>query len=334
MDLKAPFYLREKWTESILSLLKKTTLGTNGAKYQHLNTAEIIADLDNPLFLSLERNDKVIGNITFCRRAENWYIRYFAFEQLFQAKKSSTNSKKSNLKSSISNFFDEKVKQEINCFYAYIDPKNEKSRNMAKNFGFEKVGELITYSFSRLKPKLNKNVSELVDLSEIEQKYHYFEKNSFYTNFQPKRTKFYLLKNDAGKTLCSARIQKAHWKIERLPGKFGQILVQLIPFIPFLNKLINPKNYRFLVPDMITCESGNPNDLSELFEGILAQENYKLLLFWIDEKDALNRFDRKISWGLFKRFLGNPKVDVVAKFDQSKKPTFEALFFVSGIDLI
>ncbi len=344
MEIKAPLFLRNSWNKSILGLLQKTTLGTNGARYQHLNTREIIDDLDNPLFLTLERNNSVLGNVTFCKREKNWYIRYFAFDQIFQRKKSNSinnlndssnfKSKKIGLKSTLNNFFEESLKTENDCFYAYIDPKNLRSKFMCENFGFQSIGKLITHSFSRLYPKSAANIEEIVDINEIGNINLKFENHLFYTNFHPKRTNIYALKNERGEIICSARIQKAHWRIESLPGKFGKTWVKIIPFIPILNKLLNPKDYRFLVTDMVFCKDNNPDYLSTFFEGILAQENYKLMLWWIDEKDKLNDLQKKISWGIFKQFLGNPMVDVVTKFDESKKIDFEKTIFVSGIDLI
>ncbi|MFN5417488.1 MAG: hypothetical protein ACK5B9_10560 [Flavobacteriia bacterium] len=329
MKLEAPFFLREQYNQSLLDLLQKTTLGTNGAKYQHLNTSEIIKDLDNPLFLSLERNEKTIGNIAFCRRDENWYIRYFAFEKLFQSTKTSKNQKKSKLKDTLGSFFDSHS-EEGKTFYAYVEPTNIRSKQMCLNFGFQVVGALKTYSFSRKNSKLNSNLEELT-----EDKSNYissFSEDLFFTAFQPKRSKIYVLKNEIGEEIASARIQHAHWRIERLPGKMGTFLVKILPYIPIINQFLNPNNYRFLVPDCVKAKSSEA--LETLFESILAQEHSKLLLWWIDEKDALNRLDKNIKWGVFKRFLGNPKVEVLAKFSESNSPVTSKTFFVNGIDLI
>ena len=68
------FQQRTYPTEAVIKLLESTTLGTNGAMYRHLDTRDRIKQADNPLFLSLERNEKVIGNITFCNRNDHWYI--------------------------------------------------------------------------------------------------------------------------------------------------------------------------------------------------------------------------------------------------------------------
>ena len=70
--MNAPFYVRETASEAVKDLLLQTTLGTEGATYQHLNTDEILQQLDKPLFLSLERGNSALGIVTFCRRQKNW----------------------------------------------------------------------------------------------------------------------------------------------------------------------------------------------------------------------------------------------------------------------
>ena len=40
-------------------------LGTNGARYIHLDTKERIKEADNPVSYSLNRNGRIIANVTF-----------------------------------------------------------------------------------------------------------------------------------------------------------------------------------------------------------------------------------------------------------------------------
>ncbi len=332
MKIKAPFILREAHTEAILALLKQTMLGTDGARYRHLNTVETVGDLDHPLFLSLERGEKVIGNISFCRRGTNWYIRYFAFDSLFQSTKASTKNKKSGLKEGIADFFREQTEAGI-CFYAYVDPKNLRSKFMCENFGFETIARLKTFSFSRSKPKANPELLEISDPERIRSMHRSFSDQLFYTAPELKGSRYYALEKN-GETLAFARIRCAHWEIERLPGKFGALLVKLVPFIPFLNRFLLPSNHRFLVPDLVWAKDKDPKLLEELFESLLAAEKHRLLLWWADETDPILQHEKQIRWGIFSRFLGNPPVDVVAKFNPESRPDTYQPVFVCGIDLI
>lgn len=340
MEIRPPFILRERHTEGILKLLKQTTLGTDGARYRHLNTEEIISDLDNPLFLSLERSEKVIGNISVCRRNDNWYIRHFAFDSLFQSTQSSNRNtakgsnevKTSSLKNTIGHFFEEHTQNGI-CFYAYIDPKNMRSKNMCETFGFQTISRLKTHSFSRSNPRQNAQLAEVHDPAKIQTLSKQFSQHLFYTDVQPKKSRVYAVK-DKGELLAFARIHKAHWQIERLPGKMGGLLVKIVPFIPFLNRLLIPSNHRFLVPDMVWVKNNDPKLLESLFESLLAAEKHRLILWWTDEKDPVLQHENRVSWGIFRQFLGNPVVDVVAKFKPENKPATDQPVFVCGIDLV
>ena len=49
--------------DKIIDVLTETTLGTNGARYRHLDTKERIFEADNPLFVTIERNVRVWGQV-------------------------------------------------------------------------------------------------------------------------------------------------------------------------------------------------------------------------------------------------------------------------------
>lgn len=78
--------------ESVIQLLEQTCIGTKGTLYQLLDTRQKIKRLHSPHFIYLERNEKAIGTVTLCERdvhlnglqTPTVYIRYFAFDQLFQ----------------------------------------------------------------------------------------------------------------------------------------------------------------------------------------------------------------------------------------------------------
>lgn len=351
--MQAPFFLRDFPSEAVLELLDQTVLGTNlptagtgGAKYKHLDTAEIISQLDNPLFLSIERNSKALSNITFCRRNNNWYIRYFAFAQHLQAQQKGREGKQSNglLKKETERFFEEKLQEEVSCFYGYVDPNNEKSKWMCENFGFKQIGTLATQTFSRRTPKkatgfeiLSADRRGIHKFKEIEKSLAHFKNHLFYTDYQAKRVKFAAIKDYKGNAIAFAKYQSAHWRIDALPGKSGKYLVNLIPYIPFVSSVFKPKNHRFIVAEAVVVKNNDPELLTQLFESILAHENYKLMLWWIDEREMLwQNCKTKIRWGLFHRLLKNPLVNVYARYQKTdlKEQAKTRLIYVSGMDLI
>jgi hypothetical protein len=343
MALSSIFKIRKKATPALLELLNNTTLGTNGAKYRHLDTTSRILEADNPLFLSMERADKIIGNVTFCQRDKFWYIRYFAFHSFAQAgnKKKKIDKGNSFLKRELNQFFDEVFEgkysdEPIESMYAYIDPRNDRSKWMSENFGFKVISQIATQSFSRFYPKFSSRVelsSDWDTLKEIVEK-QYGQHNYFFTT-HAKIAPFYVLKDSDGEILAFTRVTKVNWEIVRLPGKMGGILTKIIPFIPFLNKLVRPKNHTFLVPEIVFSKDQNPLLLDELFSSILAREKCNLMLWWIDEQDPLyTSIIDKMNWGFFNKLIGVNPVDVVERRNPTSKTTSKGPVFVTAFDMV
>lgn len=338
-DISPFFKLREKHSQGIVDLLESTTLGTNGAKYKHLDTAVRINEADSPLFLTLERNDKVLGNVTFCRRTEHWYIRYFAFQSFLQGSDAKKNTKTGNsrLKKELSTFFQNVLSDgNVKSMYAYIDPNNERSLWMSENFGFKKIAELATQSFSRTNPKLSSRFSKIDDWNEVSPIVREFYGNyNYYFEAHCSKPPFYVLRNQQNEIIAFSRIVNVNWEIIRMPGKLGGFLTKAIPSIPFLRKIIRPKKHEFLVPEIVWSKDNDPKLLSELFESMLADQQLNLILWWTDIRNPLyQNVKSKVKWGLLHKIIGVAPVDVVqlkseAFIDENLEPVF-----VSAYDMV
>lgn len=307
------FQVRREPTESILALLDDITMGTDGAHYRHLDTREKIKELDAPLFFTLERNNKAIGNITVSERNDDWYLRHFAFSKGLQGsgKKRSNSAGNSGLKGEVTNFFNNLLEGSFTskkgrCIYAYIDPENQKSLWVSESFGFRKVRTITTQSFSRLSPKRSQRLVKDLSWEEvnplIEKEYANY---SFYHPVQTAKGPFYGLKNSEGELIAVSKITRAEWQIKRLPGKLGGLLVSLIPYIPMLNRLIKPKHHSFLVPDAVWIKDNDPRLLEELLEGILHETKLNLMLWWVDANEShYAAVKTKMNWGPAHKIIG------------------------------
>jgi hypothetical protein len=326
------FELSKEISPDLVQLFERTVLGTNGAKYKHLDVAQSVAHTDNPLSFSLRRREQLIANITFCQRPFGLYLRYFSFDSKFQSKGKARMNPKSVLKVQI-----EEVFQDLetnyggtqNYCYAYIDTKNVRSKWMSETFGFQTKAYLATQSFSRIWPKANPTLKEermspeLFDT--IEKNYSHY--TAYFTHFFEKGT-VYSIFDQNGTRLAFAQFHKVRWEIQRLPGKLGGLQVKLLPYIPFINKLIQPKEHTFLVPEVVCNPSGNIADVQRLFEAVLAKEQLHSLLWWNDTRDRLyQKAQQTFSWGLLHNIIGVAKVDVVVRGDfEPKEPIFIAAF--------
>lgn len=344
MGLSDRYTIRREASKELLELLTHTTLGTNNVCYRHLDTPERIKEADNPLFISLERDGKVQGNITLCNRSKHWYVRYFAFAHQKQSSKNANRIQKTNsrLKQEMSSFFDEvfngKFGESPDSFYAYIDPANERSKWMSEQFGFHTEAQLISQSFSRTRPQPKPPVRLLEDeatittiLKQIEETHAYFVEP------HAKRGPFYAYFDENNQVIAMVKVTRVNWVIERLSGFFGGFMVKLIPFIPRVRRIIKPKNHRFLVAESVWLKEKNPPILADLLEGVLAIEQRNMMLWFVDRREPVWRENRQsIDWGLFHKLVQLQTVDVVVlrqnplmKDELRRKP-----IFVAGWDLV
>ena len=331
--------LRENPTESIVTLLKSVTLGTNGAKYRHLNTEERLGQLFSPLYFTLERNDRALGNITLCRRPCGWYVRYFAFDQLFQTANSNTVSNGSGgLKKRINAFFEAAEQGELgskpDLFYAYIDPRNERSLYISRNFGFHTVAKIATQTFSRVTPRGSGRVRLIRDRSVIEEfvKNHFSDKMFYFDYHTFNQSPFYGLYIHQ-ELVAFLKVHHANWVIEQLPGKRGRTLTKMVPYVPGLRRILKPASHQFLVVDTVWSIGNKAEYLEELLNAVLKEEQRNLIIWWVDEQDELYANVRdKVQWGLLHRLNGVHDVDLVVR--SAKKIEVTRPTYTTGIDFI
>ncbi|SFT82220.1 hypothetical protein SAMN05216474_2554 [Lishizhenia tianjinensis] len=333
------FTLRTEASAALMQLLKKNTLGTNGAKYKHLDTERRMQLLYDPLFLSLERHGKCLGNVTFCRREKQWYVRYFAFDALVQgAGKTPSRKKNSSLKTHLNAFFSDKLQSgEAKSFYAYIDPKNVKSLWMSAQFNFLVKANIATQTFSRRNPKRKITVEILTDHAKIKNlvREHfahqkYFFDHHIYSNTDP----FYIAKQGT-EIIAFGKFHYANWVFERLPGKMGALLTKVIPYLPGLRKIIKPKAHSFLAPEAVWVKNEDPKLLSTFLESVLHAEKRNLILWWIDEKSKLyQQVKDKVNWGLLHKINGVHEVNFVEINASNDATLFEEEVYSCAFDFI
>ncbi len=326
-------------SEDLVELLSGVELGTNGAKYVHLDIKERIKEADNPLSFSLERNNRLIANITFCERDTGYYLRYFAFSRAFQSRGNTKKSFKRNpsrLEKEISQIFQDLTsKKPSHPLYAYIDYDNDRSRLFSERFGFENYSDIVSRTYSRINPKKNQNIIIINDwesiVGEIKAAYG---SDEFYHEGHIKKGPYVVLNDDKGVMIACAKFSKVHWRIISLPGRYGSLLVKILPFIPFLNRLIKPKNHFFLVPDVVLSKNNSPKDIESLFDGALHLFGVNSLIWFIDpNKDIYKGQSKKINWGLLDKILGEKKVALATRNHKTRYSEKRPVF-VSAFDLI
>ncbi len=326
-------------SENLIEFLEGTELGTNGARYVHLDIRNRIKQVDHPISHSLVRNQNLIGNITFCRRKVGYYLRYFAFSRIFQNK-----SAKKLKKKSVSSFFEKKIEsvfkelisQKPNLpMYAYIDSENERSQLFAERFGFSHYTEIVSRTYSRYRPRKNQKASLLEDWKTLQVMVEAeYSDNEFYHPFHIRKGPYVVIKNENDQIVSFAKFTKVHWKIKRLPGRFGGFFVKAIPYVPVLNKMFRPSDHYFLVPDIVFTRNKTSKEIESLFNSALNLYNVSSLIWFVDPNQSIySKTKNKTSWGFLDKILGEKKVTLVCR---NKSSVYSGIrpVFVSGFDLV
>ena len=115
--------------------------------------------------------------------------------------------------------------------------------------------------------------------------------------------------------------------------------MNLVPHIPIINKLFNPKKFEFLAFEGIYCKKGYEDTLHELFNGLLAKNGLKSALMWFgDNSDMYEQLNSYGKLGFLNKFTGNAEVYILASSkdmgDAEEKSLKEFPIYASVFDYI
>ncbi len=342
---KYSIWRHEGIPKEALEFLDRIAWGNDGAVYEHKNTEEHIRQLHRPTLMAIHEYDKIQGTAVFCHTVVNvgtakfncYYIRYFASSREIRGKGI---MKKYGIKVMESVRDDEKEKT---VFFASIEKGNRASYRTVETAGYENVGVVKTMGFSRYFPRANKKMEhvatdrvrkEVLNLLKTQYKEHALVQfNSIFLHDN------YFVIREGGRIVAGSQFHRVHWVVNRMPGLIGKILMNVIPLIPVLNKLFNPKQFEFLAFEGIFVQPGFENKLVDLFEGLLSKEKLKSSMYWMGENCPLRkRILEKCRLGLIHSFIRESDVFIMAAFQGLNEGEITDLksrpLFVSGFDYI
>jgi L-amino acid N-acyltransferase YncA len=323
---------------TILALLRKTIYGTKGPKYQHTGQELKLQNLKNPIFFTLRKQDETIGFYCFCER-EIWidtekylgyYGRYLAVDENHQGngygkllKKNATEYVESNGTSP-------------SVLYSYIEENNTRSLNISQKLGFISISTLETIIFSRLYPRADNRGTRIdeVELPELLKKLESQNTHTILRTFENinYQNNYFVLKEN-GRIVAGLQANPTRWKIVEMGGVGGKILLNVLPHIPILKRLINPQKHDFVAIEGIFIETGSDELLYSLIEGVLHQFSVTSALIELDSKSSiLEIFKKKQNLGLLNAFKNEIKTHVMKKSFNCNLPIPHGEAYVSSFD--
>lgn len=331
--------------DEAIDFLDTIAWGNEGAVYEHKNTKEHIRFLYRPTLIAIHQEDKIQCTAVFNKTPVNVgtalynciYIRYFAASNEIRGKGV---VKKYGAKVMEVIRDDEKEKT---IFFACIEKGNKASYRTVENAGYENIGIIKTNGFSRFFPKENKNIEKVNTdavrdevLSLLKKQYKEYSLTQFNSIFLHDN---YFIIRENGQIVAGCQFHRVHWVINNMAGFMGKIIMNVVPMIPILNDLFNPKRFQFLAFEGIYVKPGYEHRILDLFEGLLAKEKLKSAMYWLGESCPLRkRILKKGKTGIIHSFIKHSDVFIMASFHNLNKAEISNIksrsLFASGFDYI
>ena len=352
--------------EGILDILNHAVQGSEGGlRFSLQNVApRISAYKDQIRFVSLYKKNHVTGTVGSCFRVSGQgklhyptsYLRYLAFQSTYQSDVGWRKRRKELIKPEKDDSFKQKTLEifskphlldlkdvfegDKHIMYAFLESKNERSRNIVNQAGYEYIRSFLTVAFSRFSPHFDKRVVRLRDdekpgmeslLREFYIDYSFFSNDySFFGD------KYYVLK-EGNEIIAGVSAIPSAYKVYDVPGIWGWVMMKVLPKTPYFRRLFRPGEFRYLVFDAIYCKKGEENKLGKLFESVCTAEGFHTGLTWLDDHSQLyDKMRTVVRMGALNRMLNAKPGLVYSRFinltESEKEYFYNAPAYISGFD--
>ena len=329
--------------QEVVDLVRNMVWGTNGPRYTKTKVEDKIYQLTEPHFILLKKSDRIIGVCALSGRmislggeeVKSYYVRHFCLHPDEQGQGYSKL-----LMEQLKHYF-VSILPEPYVGYAFIEGENVRSQKVARFIDYPPVRQFKTVLFSRLFPEksIHVRLAQPEEYVQIKNELEDFYKDYAFTSFNKTfyKNQYYVLEQD-GEILAGVQAFDVAWRIHQLGGWSGKILLNVLPYIPILNRMFHP-NYKFLVLDSIFYKKGKEQLLLQLFSSVLEDRNvYSAALMFDTGCKVYQAMQRMNKWGLLQKIQPPVTASVVMnvhglpeeKLEQSKQQTA----YIAGFDCI
>ena len=352
--------------EGILDILNHSVQGSEGGlRFSLQNIApRIAAYKDQIRFVSLYKKNHITGTVGSCYRISGQgnlrypssYLRYLAFQSTYQTDTGRIKRNKALIKPENDDSFKQKTLEifskphlldlndvsegDRHIMYAFVESKNERSKNLVNQAGYEYIRSFLTVAFSRFSPKTDKRVVKLKDEEKVKMESllrgYYLEYSFFSTDYSFFGDKYYVLK-EGEEIIAGVSAIPSVYKVYDVPGVWGWVMMKVLPKTPYFRRLFRPGEFRYLVFDAIYCKKGREDLLGKLFESACAAEGFHTALTWLDDHSQLyEKLRTVVRMGALNRMLNAKPGLVYSRFinipEKEKECFYNAPAYISGFD--
>ncbi len=353
--------------DQMLAHFYETILGTpGGLQYKHTSIKDKIENLGNLYFLVLKRAGRILGTVGLAKNElqngdhliTSWYIRYFSIKAPLRSEKYRRKKKQPEqqqgkgmslfLKLGYS-FFEnpflleneKATSPQCSIVYSYIEKNNHRTVGFNNEMKLMPVRDFSTILFSRFYPGKNEYVKKIQKekIPEMKEKLKQFY--SDYTMYSDKNLFFdqhYYVVEKEGEIIAGLQAYPDKWKVIDMPGKWGKLMFWLLPGLPFLKKIFNPKNFKFLAVEGIWYKKGCEKYIEDILESACTRHKINLVMMWLDsDSDLLADLDNHINFGIVNKLIERVKGEVRVKFinfkEEDKAEYYNKPAYLSSFDM-
>ncbi len=291
---------------SVNKLLNQTVWGSGGAHYEH-GSENKVKTMFNPYVMTLEKKSDLVACALFCKRSissnnflfDSYYTRYFSASPKFRGKGLMKKYGAPTMKL---------IRDGItspSLFYALVEKKNYASQKVVESVGYKKTAKIKTVGISRFFPKTTASVRKLKEeelpqmINKLSQQY---AQHSFVQFNSLKLNNDYYVLEKNNEIVAGLQLERGEWQIKNMPGLMGTITMNIVPHIPILNRIFNPKHFQFLGLEGIYIKLGHDKDFLKLIEHLLNKNSRNSALIFMDEKCPMYQNISKNKLGLLNTF--------------------------------
>ena len=174
--------------------------------------------------------------------------------------------------------------------YAYVEPLNERSSRVARRAGFEPLAQLLALLVSRTSPRERVPLVLVADLTEEQRRGLEAADRELYADharLAPATGRMTAATHavvEQGEVIAAAHVAFEHWSVTAMPGASGALAQYVLPRVPVLGRVVNPRNHRFLRVGAPFARPGRERTWVELVETALHQHGIHTAMILLDER--------------------------------------------------
>jgi hypothetical protein len=272
------------YDQKFLDFAENILYGTNGVIYKSNHVDAEFKKFKNPLFVSLKVNDELIGirAINHKQIHQNNFTYDIFYKSILGILPEKMNKGYGTL---ILNKLTEYIYANYDkvILFAHVEEANKRSGRAVQKADYSYMATFLAVTHICLVPKLNKNVFKLDNEDEskiLTLLNNQYCNHSFVGINDTFNAETYYVFKENNEIKAGLQVKELSWSFLKFPGLYGFIMMKIVPKIPGLKKIFNPKKHSYL--DIGNIYIADSKCFSKLLDTVLYRYNLNTSMAYLN----------------------------------------------------